>query len=266
MAARVPGIDISKQQPQVDWPAVRGAGYAFCYIKATEGVGYVSPTLDEQLAGARGAGLVTGLYHFARPDTNSPQQEAADFAAQLARLGASGPGNLPPCLDVEKDAPNLAGWIKGFVDALRGQTHRNEVMVYANSGWFGEKLDPNAWVDPGVMLWVAHYGVPAGEPGYASERVVMHQYASDGRVAGLPGDTDLNVSLVDLPLLTGAGAPASAPTAQTSPPRQPYVVQPGDTLSEVGARFGIDQSRLARANGINDPDLIYVGQVLQLPS
>lgn len=266
MAARVPGVDVSKQQAQVDWPAVRGAGYAFCYVKATEGVGYVSPTVDAQLAGARGAGLVTGLYHFARPDTNSPQQDASDFAAQLARLNAAGPGNLPPCLDVEKDAPNLGGWIKGFIDAIRGHTGRNEVMVYASSSWLTEKLDPNSWVDPGVMLWVAHYGVPPGEPGFASDRVMLHQYASDGQVAGLAGKTDLDVSMVDLPLLTGAGAPATSPNAQPAPPRQPYVVQPGDTLSLVGARFGIDQSRIAKANGIADPDLIYVGQVLQLPS
>src|SRR5437763_16664101 len=97
--ANTPGIDVSKVNGEPDWGAVRGAGYAFAYIKATEGVGYVSPTLDAQLAGARNAGLVTGLYHYARPDTNSPQQDAAEFAAQLARLGASAAGNLPPCLD-----------------------------------------------------------------------------------------------------------------------------------------------------------------------
>ena len=266
MAARVPGVDVSKHQAQIDWPAVRGAGFAFCYVKATEGTGYVSPTLDEQVSGARGAGVVTGLYHFARPDTNGAQQEASDFAAQLARLGAAGQGNLPPCLDVEKDAPNLGQWVKAFIDAIRGHTGRNEVVVYASSSWLNEKLDPNSWVDPGVMLWVAHFGAPPGEPGFKSDRVVMHQYADDGQVAGLPGKADLDVSMVDLPLLTGAGAPAASPNAQPSPPRQPYVVQPGDTLSEVGARFGIDQSRIAQANGIADPDLIYVGQVLQLPA
>ena len=70
MAVRIPGIDVSKHQGQPDWAAVRGAGNAFAYIKATEGIGSVSSTLDAQLAGARGAGLVTGLYHYGRPDTN----------------------------------------------------------------------------------------------------------------------------------------------------------------------------------------------------
>lgn len=269
MAVRIPGIDVSKHQAQADWAAVRGAGFVFAYIKATEGVGYVSPSLDAQLEGARGAGLATGLYHYARPDTNSPEQDAADFAAQLARLNSSGAGNLPPCLDLEIDGNNLGGWVKGFIDALRGHTGRNEVLVYASAGWFGEKLATDSWVDPGVMLWVAHYGQPPGEPGYLTDRVVMHQHASDGRVAGLAGNTDLDVSMVELPLLTGGAAPSagrSAPASPPTPPRQPYVVQPGDTLSDVGARLGLDQAAIAGANGIADPNLIYVGQVLQLPS
>ena len=94
MAERIPGIDVARYQGEPNWGAVRGAGYVFTYIKATEGIGYVSPTLDAQLNGARGAGMVTGLYHFARPDTNTPQQEAADFAAQLARTHQPSPLGL----------------------------------------------------------------------------------------------------------------------------------------------------------------------------
>jgi lysozyme len=263
MAERIPGIDVARYQGEPDWGAVRGAGYVFTYIKATEGIGYVSPTLDAQLNGARGAGMVTGLYHFARPDTNTPQQEAADFAAQLARTNSAGPGNLPPCLDMETDAPNLGGWIKGFIDAIRGHTGRNEVVVYASSSWFQDKIAPETWVDPGVFLWVAHYGRNPGEPGYMTDRVVLHQHASDGQVPGIGGDTDLNVSLVPLEVLTGAGAPPPPPPP--APPQETYVVQPGDTLSDIGAKLGVDWREIARVNGIADPDLIYVGQVLKIP-
>lgn len=263
MAVRIPGIDVAKYQGEPDWAAVHGAGYAFTYIKATEGIGYISPTLDAQLAGARGAGLVTGLYHFARPDTNSPQQDAADFAAQLARLNASGPGNLAPCLDLETEGADLAGWVKGFIDALRGHTGRNEIVVYASASWFAEKLAPETWVDPGVFLWVAHYGRPPGEPGYITDRVVIHQHASDGQVPGIGGDTDLNVSMVDLPVLTGGAAPPPPPPPP--PAGETYVVQPGDSLSGIGAKLGVDWNVIAKANGIADPNLIYVGQVLQIP-
>ena len=44
-----------------------------------------------------------------------------------------------------------------------------------------------------------------------------------------------------------------------------YVVQAGDTLSEIAARFGTTVSELVRLNNIADRDRIYVGQVLVLP-
>lgn len=45
-----------------------------------------------------------------------------------------------------------------------------------------------------------------------------------------------------------------------------YVVQPGDTLSAIAARFGTSVRELARLNGIEDPDLIFAGASLVIPS
>lgn len=259
MAERIPGIDVARYQGEPDWNAVRGAGYVFAYIKATEGEGFVSPTLDAQLGGARQAGMVTGLYHFARPDTNGPEQEAATFAEQLGRLDSGGEGNLAPCLDMETEASNYEDWIKTFIDALRGHTGRHGVTVYASASWFSDRLNPDAWTDEGVFLWVAHYGRSPGEPGFNSDRVAIHQHASDGQVPGIEGNTDLNVCMVDLSVLTGGAPPPPPPEERT------YAVQPGDTLSGIAEQFGVDPQDLARVNGITDPDLIYVGQVLRIP-
>jgi lipoprotein-anchoring transpeptidase ErfK/SrfK len=44
-----------------------------------------------------------------------------------------------------------------------------------------------------------------------------------------------------------------------------YVVQRGDTLSRIAARYGVTTSALAVANGIRNPNLIYTGQVLRIP-
>ncbi len=41
-----------------------------------------------------------------------------------------------------------------------------------------------------------------------------------------------------------------------------YVVQPGDTLSEIAARFEVDVASLASRNGLANPDHIEVGQEL----
>jgi LysM repeat protein len=44
-----------------------------------------------------------------------------------------------------------------------------------------------------------------------------------------------------------------------------YTVRAGDTLSAIGARFGVSYMDIARANGIANPNLIYVGQRLTIP-
>ncbi len=44
-----------------------------------------------------------------------------------------------------------------------------------------------------------------------------------------------------------------------------YVVSPGDTLGTIAARHGVSASELARANGISNPNRIYVGQKLVIP-
>ena len=44
-----------------------------------------------------------------------------------------------------------------------------------------------------------------------------------------------------------------------------YIVQNGDTLYEIAERFGTTVQTLARYNGIPDPDVISVGEIIRLP-
>ncbi len=43
-----------------------------------------------------------------------------------------------------------------------------------------------------------------------------------------------------------------------------YVVQSGDTLSQIGERMGIAWRDIASWNRLRNPNLIYVGQMLVL--
>lgn len=61
------------------------------------------------------------------------------------------------------------------------------------------------------------------------------------------------------PAATATPAPAATPRPRT------YRVKPGDTLGAIAARFGTTVKELAALNGITNPSLIRVGQVLQLP-
>lgn len=55
------------------------------------------------------------------------------------------------------------------------------------------------------------------------------------------------------------------PETETEKGEIMYTVRKGDTLSEIGARFGVEWRDLVVANNIVDPSLIYVGQTLKIP-
>lgn len=67
-----------------------------------------------------------------------------------------------------------------------------------------------------------------------------------------------------------AGAPALPPQPGPAPaPAAPraYIVQAGDTLSGIAAQFNLSQDALQAANPtITDPNLIYAGQTLVIPT
>lgn len=44
-----------------------------------------------------------------------------------------------------------------------------------------------------------------------------------------------------------------------------YIVQPGDTLTHIAQQFGTTVDAIVQANEISDPNLIVVGQVLEIP-
>jgi len=61
--------------------------------------------------------------------------------------------------------------------------------------------------------------------------------------------------------------PTSAPAATTAPTGQvTHVVQPGENLFRIALRYGTTVGAIASANGIANPALIKVGQVLRIPT
>ncbi len=45
-----------------------------------------------------------------------------------------------------------------------------------------------------------------------------------------------------------------------------YVIKHGDTLSQLAQRFGTTTTKLARDNNIDDPNKIYAGNIIVVPS
>jgi LysM repeat protein len=61
-------------------------------------------------------------------------------------------------------------------------------------------------------------------------------------------------------------AEAESTSATGQSPAIVYVVQQGDTLSSIAQRFGVSVNQLLQLNDISDPDEIYVGQKLLIPT
>ena len=77
----------------------------------------------------------------------------------------------------------------------------------------------------------------------------------------------VTVNQISNPSLIFVGQSLCIPgtTLPPTPTVETYVVQPGDTLFAIAIRLHVSANALMRANGIWDPNFIYVGQVLTVP-
>lgn len=156
----VRGIDVSSYQP-----TTYSTKFDFVFVKATEGTSYTNPKMRAQAQRARAAGLVVGFYHFLRPGDMKAQ--AAYFVEQAASVEGD-----PLWADWEDPRVSCADKDQFIAEVkkLRGETHR--VGLYCNVDyWRRRDTTGNA----GDALWIAHYGVSAGQPGVQA-KWLFHQY------------------------------------------------------------------------------------------
>jgi lysozyme len=265
MATRVSGIDVSHYQQVVDWAKVKAAGIAFAFAKATDGLNS-DPTFARNWAGIGNAGLLRGAYHFFRP-----LKDAAAQAKHFMDVVSLAVGDLPPVLDVETadGASNdaMQSGVKTWLDTVAAQTGVTP-MIYAAPGFWNQHLNDQFGSHP---LWIAEYGVPSPKLPHGWTNWNFWQYSQSGQVDGVSGNVDLDYfqgSMDDLTAFSGsASTPAAPAPAATAASRasQTYAVQSGDTLGAIAKKFNVSVDALASANGIQNPNSIQVGQVLQVP-
>jgi LysM repeat protein len=115
--------------------------------------------------------------------------------------------------------------------------------------------------DVPVAVWASH---TSGE----NVRLILQDdrnlviYTADGRALWASGTALAGEA-------AAPAAPTEAPAAPTeAPAKRIYKVVSGDTLWAIAERFygdGSQYPKIASANGIANPDLIMVGQVLTIP-
>lgn len=221
----VPGWDISGWQEYIDWTQVTGLKYVF--IKATEGISYVSSRYQSQWDGAGLAGQLRGAYHYHHTEISGKAQ--ANYF-----LAHSDKGEIPSVIDVEDAAsllPNpdpriaeLAGKsVYEFVDTVsnaRGQ----KVLVYTGK-WFWDRLaywaravSANYEVFPATYRKLDDVGpiLPTGWSNW-----LFWQWTSKGYISGVQGRVDLSVFHGDLEdFHSWLGSPPPPPT-----PFEPYIAR-----------------------------------------
>lgn len=263
MATRISGIDVSHYQVAVQWGQVKNAGMAFAFAKATDGITYTDPMFAANWAGIKNAGLIRGAYHFFEP-ADDPVAQAEHFL----QVVSWSPGDLPPVLDVEKPGLSqdaMAAAIQAWLDTVAAKIGVKP-MIYASPAFWNQNVNGNFGSYP---LWIAQYrNVPSPTLPNGWTNWNFWQYSETGQVAGVNGNTDMDYfqgSAADLQAFLGGSAAQTTSILASSVGTQTYTVQSGDTLGAIATRFGVTITALASANGIPDPNVIQVGQVLQIP-
>ena len=207
----IKGIDVSTYQGDIDWEKVAASGVKFVFIRLGYR-GYESGLLvkddrfEDNIRGALQNGIAVGVYFVTQAISVEEAVEEAQFVMENIR-----PYNVtwPIVLDIEDAASATARTAElsqqartdhaiAFCETVKESGYTP--MLYCNIRWFIEKLDITRITD--YDKWFAQYFRKPFFP-YAFQ---MWQYSSTGRIDGIEGNVDYNISFVDygnLPEETG---------------------------------------------------------------
>lgn len=263
------GIDVSSWQPA--W-VTRAVPADFALVKATQGTGYVSPTMAAQAQGALETGKKLGFYHYAAGGSCTAE---ADFFVATIRPWV---GRAVLALDWESNQNGQWGnssWSTCFVQRVKDATGVMP-MVYVQASAVWQVAGARA---AGSGLWVAQYASMAAT-GYQSSPWLlgaygeaMKQYSSNGRLSGYSGALDLNIFRGTREAWDRYANPSSQPVSpQPAPAPAPQPAQPSTGKICVVVRAGDSLSSIAAAHGgvwsdwtgyrSGSPSLIYAGETV----
>lgn len=204
----IKGIDISKYQHEVDWERVAEDGVKYAIIRlgyrGYDQGGLVKDDLfDVNVQGALQNNIPVGVYFVTQAISVEEAIEEAEFVLELMR-----PYNItwPVVLDIEEAASEMArtanvtqedrtDFTIAFCETIKEAGYTP--MLYCNIRWFVEELDLTRLTE--YDKWFAQY---FNRPFFPYE-FQMWQYTSSGRVDGITGNVDLNISFKDYGLSDG---------------------------------------------------------------
>ena len=165
---KLKGIDISHHNK---YAIPDFAKQDFVIMKATEGVTYKDPMMDEYIAMLKTDQLY-GFYHFARPERNRAKAEASNFCNTIGAYGEE----AMLVLDWEAQAVTqpiewALEWCKE-VEKIYGK----KPLIYCSS-WYTKRI--KLLLENDIGLWVAHYTKKDKPTIYTYPTWAMWQYTSE---------------------------------------------------------------------------------------
>lgn len=195
-------IDVSRWQGIIklgDWVQVEAAGYKGVMLRAIgnrNGVPYIDPTFEDNYINAKAAGLDIGVYYYTKAIT----EKLADEELAALRQALRGKElTLPVALDMEdetlavlkpNDLTNLAAYHLEQIEKMGFFAQLYTYTSYANVHLDMARL-AGRW-----DIWLADY---TGKTPKVQFKYSAHQHSSEGRVPGINGPVDLDVTTVNYP-------------------------------------------------------------------
>ena len=160
----------------------------------------------------------------------------------------------------------IAGGLDGNIDLTgitdNGYTKNNKPETETPAISQGQQADSTPKSDIAVGNQVkVKFGANVWATGEAIPSWVKGRTYDVAQVSGsrvLLAGINSWINKADVEIISVSSAPIQAPATNT------YTVRSGDTLSSIAAKFGTSYQTLASLNGISNPNLIYVGQVLRV--
>lgn len=196
------GIDVSRWNEDINWEKVKEAGIEYAIIRAgyrgsVTGALVEDKYFRQNIEGALKAGVPVGLYFFTQAVT---EVEAVEEASMVLALCKEYDITYPIFIDTEKagengranelDKKTRTAVCQAFCETIRNGGYK--AGIYASKNWYENKLNTDILPDD-IYIWLAQYG---DEVTYGG-KYHMWQYTSSGRVLGIEGRVDLNLSFLE---------------------------------------------------------------------
>jgi lysozyme len=191
------GIDVSHWQGNINWEKVKASGIKFAIIKAggSDDGFYTDSKWEANYKGAKAHGIAVGAYYFAGPKCVTADAGKAD-AKRFIKLLKSKKLEYPVYFDCEvQPASKRSGTTKAaiaFCKELEKAGYYAGIYASTYSG-FQDRLDDSKLTS--FAHWVAQY---ASKCSYKGDYGIW-QYSSSGKVPGISGNVDMDLSNVDYP-------------------------------------------------------------------